>query len=102
MTKIKNSESGTKKGSLKKGVVVADKMDKTIVVRIDSITRHLLYKKVTTRSIKIKAHDEKNIAKTGDTVTVVQTRPLSKNKVWKLAAIVKKGQNVVSPEDVNK
>lgn len=72
------------------GVVVSDKMDKTIVVRVDSVTRHPMYKKVLKRARKIKAHDEKNVAKTGDVVRIIQTRPLSKDKRWKLTEVVGK------------
>ena len=71
------------------GRVVSDKMDKTIIVRIDSVTRHPIYKKVLRRSRKVKAHDEKNSAKTGDVVKIAQTRPLSKDKRWKLTEVVK-------------
>lgn len=79
-----------KKLSTVTGIVVSDKMDKTIVVRLDRVTRHSIYKKVMRRSRKIKAHDEKNAAKTGDVVKIVQTRPLSKDKRWKLTEVVGK------------
>jgi small subunit ribosomal protein S17 len=72
------------------GVVVSDKMEKTVVVRIDSVTHHPVYRKVMRRSMKVKAHDEKNIAKIGDVVKISQTRPLSKDKRWKLAEVVEK------------
>ena len=85
-----NSSSAAKTPSTKKGIVVSDKMDKTIVVRIDRVTRHPFYRKVVRRSIKVKAHDEKNTAKAGDVVKIVQTRPLSKNKRWKLSEVVEK------------
>ena len=90
MPENKNNSEAAKKVLTKKGVVVSDKMDKTIVVRIDRITRHPFYKKVLTRSTKVKAHDEKNVAKIGDTVTVVQTRPISKDKRWRLSAVMPK------------
>jgi len=90
MPETKNNLSAAKKVLTKKGVVVSDKMNKTIVVRIDSVTRHSLYNKVLARSIKVKVHDEKNTAKTGDVVTIVQTRPLSRDKRWKLASVVEK------------
>ena len=74
----------------KTGVVTSDKMDKTVVVRIDSVTHHPVYKKVIRRSVKVKAHDEKNIAKVGDVVKVSPTRLLSKDKRWKLSEVLKK------------
>ena len=74
------------------GVVLSDKMDKTIVVKVDSVTRHPVYKKVMTRSRKIKAHDENNTAANGDTVRVVQCRPLSKDKRWRLVEVVEKAK----------
>ena len=70
------------------GVVVSDKMDKTIVVEIRTRVRHPLYGKIMNRTTKIKAHDEKNEAKKGDTVRIVETRPMSKNKCWRLAAVI--------------
>ncbi len=74
------------------GTVVSDKMNKTVVVRVDSVTRHPVYKKVVRRSRKIKAHDEKNEAKTGDTVRIVQCRPLSKDKRWRLIEVTEKAK----------
>jgi len=74
------------------GIVVSDKMEKTIVVEITMRKLHPLYKKYVTRSKKIKAHDEKNEAHEGDTVRVVETRPLSRDKRWKLAEIVEKAK----------
>lgn len=72
------------------GVVVSDKMQKTIVVRIERSTRHPLYKKTIRRYKKFKAHDENNSAKTGDVVKIMETRPLSKEKRWRLLEILKK------------
>lgn len=71
------------------GVVVSDKMDKTAVVRLQSIGFHKLYKKIIRQKSKIKVHDEKNQAKTGDKVRVIQTRPLSKGKRYKIAEVIK-------------
>lgn len=70
------------------GIVKSDKMDKTIVVAIETTTLHSLYKKYITRIKKIKAHDEGNEAKIGDQVRVIECRPLSKEKCWKLVAIM--------------
>jgi len=74
------------------GVVVSDKMDKTIVVEIVLRKLHPLYKKYLTRSKKVKAHDETNDAKMGDTVRVVECRPLSRDKHWRLAEIVERAR----------
>jgi small subunit ribosomal protein S17 len=72
----------------RRGVVVSDAMDKTIVVKVDSIRQHKKYKKVIRRSVKFHAHDEENSAHVGDVVRIVETRPLSKTKRWRLAEIV--------------
>ena len=74
------------------GVVVSDKMDKTIVVAIEKRKLHRLYKKYVISTKKIKAHDEKNEAKSGDLVRVIQSRPISKEKCWQLLEIVKKAK----------
>jgi small subunit ribosomal protein S17 len=72
----------------RRGVVVSDAMDKTIVVKVDVITSHQRYKKVIRRSVKFHAHDEQNAAKVGDIVRIVETRPLSATKRWRLAEVV--------------
>jgi small subunit ribosomal protein S17 len=74
------------------GSVQSDKMDKTIVVSVATTTLHPLYKKYVVRSKKLKAHDEKNEAKIGDRVRVVECRPISKEKCWKLDAIVERAK----------
>jgi small subunit ribosomal protein S17 len=74
------------------GIVKSDKMDKTIVVAVATKTLHPLYKKYVTRIKKLKAHDEANEAKAGDRVRVVECRPISKEKCWKLTAIVERAQ----------
>jgi len=74
------------------GMVVSDKMDKTIVVAIEDNVRHPLYKKIVKRTVRLKAHDENNECRVGDRVTVMETRPLSKDKRWRLAAIVEKAK----------
>jgi len=74
------------------GIVVSDKMEKTIVVEIMMRKLHPLYKKYLTRSKKVKAHDETNDAKIGDTVRVVECRPLSRDKRWRLAEIVERAK----------
>ena len=74
------------------GVVVSDKMDKTIVVAIEDSVQHPLYKKVMKRTYKLKAHDENNECKIGDKVRVMETRPLSKDKRWRLVEIIEKAK----------
>ncbi len=74
------------------GKVTSDKMDKTIVVAIEEHVKHPLYKKVMKRTYKLKAHDEKNECGIGDTVRVMETRPLSKDKRWRLVEIVEKAK----------
>ena len=74
------------------GVVVSDKMDKTVLVRIDRKVRHPLYKKTVTRSNKLAAHDETNDAHVGDTVRLVETRPTSKTKRWRVVEIVERAK----------
>ena len=74
------------------GTVVSNKMDKTIVVAIADNVSHPLYKKIIKRTVKFKAHDEKNEAKTGDRVKIMETRPLSKDKRWRLVEIVEKAK----------
>jgi len=72
------------------GKVTSNKMDKTIVVAIEEHVKHPLYKKVVKRTYKLKAHDEKNECSIGDTVRVMETRPLSKDKRWRLVEVVEK------------
>ena len=72
----------------RRGIVVSSAMDKTIVVKVDVITSHQRYKKVIRRSVKFHAHDEQNTAKVGDVVRIVETRPLSATKRWRLAEVV--------------
>jgi small subunit ribosomal protein S17 len=74
------------------GTVVSDKMDKTIVVEIKERVRHPLYGKIMNRTSKLKAHDENNDCGIGDTVRVMETRPLSKEKHWRLVEIVEKAK----------
>ena len=70
------------------GIVVSDKMEKTVVVAIERRVPHPIYGKMITRTKRLKVHDEENSAKTGDTVRIVETRPLSKDKRWRLVEIV--------------
>ena len=74
------------------GKVVSDKMDKTIVVAVEDHVKHPLYKKIIKRTYKLKAHDENNECRKGDTVKVMETRPLSKDKRWRLVEIIEKAK----------
>ena len=74
------------------GKVVSDKMDKTIVVAVEDHVKHPLYKKIVKRTYKMKAHDENNECKVGDTVKVMETRPLSKDKRWRLVEIMERAK----------
>ena len=74
------------------GKVVSDKMDKTIVVAVEDHVKHPLYKKIVKRTYKLKAHDENNECKIGDTVKDMETRPLSKDKRWRLVEIMEKAK----------
>ncbi len=74
------------------GVVVSDKMQKTIVVAVKNNVRHPLYNKIVKRTYKLKAHDENNDCRIGDTVKVMETRPLSKEKRWRLVEIIERAK----------
>jgi small subunit ribosomal protein S17 len=76
----------------RRGVVVSSSMDKTIVVAVDTLKAHPKYKKVVRRSSKFHAHDEQNVAKVGDLVRIVETRPLSKTKNWRLAEVLEEAK----------
>ena len=76
----------------KQGVVISDKMDKTVVVAIRERVQHPLYGKIVNRTVKLKAHDEKNECGIGDTVRIAETRPLSKDKCWRVVEIIEKAK----------
>ena len=86
------SEKRTSGRKTRTGKVVSDKMDKTIVVMVESRSAHPLYKKIVKRTYKLKAHDEKNECGVGDRVKVMETRPLSKDKRWRLTEILEKAK----------
>jgi len=77
---------------MRQGLVVSDKMDKTVVVAIERRVPHPVYGKMVTKTKRLKAHDEANSAKVGDTVRIVETRPLSKDKRWRLLEIVERAR----------
>ncbi|MEZ0536796.1 30S ribosomal protein S17 [Caldicellulosiruptoraceae bacterium PP1] len=74
------------------GVVVSDKMDKTVVVAVETFVQHPLYKKTLKRTTKFKAHDEENTCKVGDKVLIMETRPLSKDKRWRVVEILERAK----------
>ena len=84
----------------KTGIVISDKMDKTITVKIERIAYHSIYKKMMRQATTFKVHDEKEAATTGDTVRIQETRPLSKTKRWRLVEIVKKAPVTATHETV--
>ena len=88
-----------KKHKTRVGRVVSDKMDKTVVVAVETSKRHPLYKKTVKRSVKYKAHDEKNQCQLGDIVQIVETRPLSRLKRWRVAEIITK-KEVIQPKEI--
>ena len=89
------------KHKTKIGLVVGDKMDKTVVVAVVTPKRHPLYKKILKRTVKYKAHDKDNKCQVGDKVEIVETRPLSKDKRWRVSEIITRGKVVeVQPEEI--
>ena len=90
-----------KKHKTRVGCVVCNKMDKTVVVTVETLRHHPLYKKTIRRVAKFKAHDEKNECRLGDTVKIIETRPLSKEKRWRVAEIITKREVVeVQPKEI--
>ena len=88
------------KRKTKVGRVVSDKMDKTIVVSVERLARHPLYKRVIRLTTKFKAHDEQNDAHTGDTVLIEESRPLSATKRWRLVRVIQRAGEHGSPSDI--
>jgi small subunit ribosomal protein S17 len=88
ITRIPKPERERGRRQERRGVVVSSAMDKTIVVRVDTVKAHPRYKKVVRRSTKFHAHDAENAAKVGDVVLIIETRPLSKTKNWRLAEVL--------------
>ncbi len=92
ITRTEKPESERGRRQERRGVVISDKGEKTIVVKVDVIKSHPKYKKVVRSTVKFHAHDEANTAGVGDTVRIIETRPLSKTKRWRLAEIVEKAR----------
>src|SRR5258706_15912406 len=83
-------ETITRRRASKVGVVMSDKADKTVAVRVDRIVRHKMYKRYVRKAATLMAHDESNVARAGDTVEIVESRPLSARKRWRMRRIVKR------------
>ena len=94
MAEMTNQQQTAARGARKSrtGLVVSDKMEKTVVVAIERRVPHPVYGKMVTRTKRLKAHDEENSAKVGDTVRIVETRPLSKDKRWRLVEIMQRAR----------
>ena len=95
MAEVTRKEQATTPRNARKtrvGIVVSDKMQKTVVVAIERRVPHPMYKKMVTRTTRLKAHDEENSAKAGDTLRIMETRPLSKDKRWRLVEIIERAR----------
>lgn len=90
------------KRKMRVGTVISTKMEQTAVVAVETLTHHPLYKKAIKRLKKFKAHSKGNMSKEGDIVRIVETRPLSKDKRWRIAEIIKKGETTeIKPTEIN-
>ncbi len=92
-------ERGYGRRKVLEGVVVSDKMQKTVVVAVERLTRHPIYKKTIRKVKKYKAHDEENACRVGDRVRIVETRPLSKTKRWRVVEILQRAEQVEVPAE---
>ena len=94
MSELQNTTAQTDRGrrKVRQGRVVSDKMEKTVVVAVESRVRHPLYGRIVRRTKKYKAHDEENQYHVGDTVEIMETRPLSKDKTWRVTRLIEKAR----------
>jgi len=100
MTETDTTDSArNSRRKVREGVVVSSKMDKTVVVKISRRVAHPLYKKIITKFNKFQTHDEKNEAQVGDLVEIMETRPISKTKRWRLVRIVKSGELAMASKE---
>jgi small subunit ribosomal protein S17 len=90
-TNAQNPKGSTRHRTTRSGVVVSDKMDKTVVVAVRRLVQHPRYRRVVRRTSKFHAHDEKNVCRLGDVVLIVESRPLSKQKRWRVREVLRKG-----------
>ena len=86
------TEEARNRRKLRTGIVSSDKMNKTVVVTINNLVRHPMYGRILKRDKKLKAHDETNDAHTGDTVEIMETRPLSKDKCWRVVRVIERAK----------
>ena len=101
MPQAKSDQTGQRKlRKIRQGVVVSDKMNQSVVVRVDRTLRHPLYKKVIRRSKRYMAHDQENICQVGDVVRITECRPISRNKRWRLMEVVTKAEGLRADEKV--
>ena len=92
MSETSENQTASKAARTLTGEVVSDKMDRTVVVMVERLEKHVLYKKYVRRSSKIHAHDENNECKIGDTISIEQCRPMSKTKAWRLHSIIERAR----------
>ena len=92
------SETVTRRRARKVGVVTSDKMDKSVVVRVDRIVRHKMYKRYVKRSARFMAHDETNRCQVGDTVEIIESRPLSASKRWRVSRVVRSASGTATAD----
>lgn len=91
-TEIQESQDARGRRKVREGIVTSDKMEKTVVVTVTNLVRHPLYGRILKRATKFKAHDEANDAHIGDTVEIMETRPLSRDKRWRLVRVVERAK----------
>jgi len=101
MPQAKSDQAGQRKlRKIRQGVVVSDKMNQSILVRVDRTVRHRLYKKVLRRSKRYMAHDQENTCQVGDVVRIMECRPISRHKRWRLMEVVRKAERLQPAEKV--
>jgi len=98
MTEAQTAQAPARRRATKTGIVTSDKMDKSVVVRVDRIVSHKRYKRYLKRSAQFMAHDENNQCKVGDTVEIVESRPLSSRKRWRVRRVVRAAAGALKPE----
>jgi small subunit ribosomal protein S17 len=98
VTEKATGKTKTRRHARKVGVVTSDKMQKSVVVRVDRIVMHKLYKRYVKRTARFIAHDEQDRCRIGDTVEIIESRPLSANKRWRVSRIVRRASSAAQPE----
>ena len=92
MSEVQTAEETRSRRKVRTGYVISDKMEKTVVVQVSDLTQHRLYKKTIQRRARFKAHDEENVCGIGDLVRIMETKPISKEKRWRVVEIVEKAK----------